>query len=69
MGSRLGCLSLNAFTPLQTDSRVSRGDEIQELVAVLANEWLYVMTGNVVPFNAVVVEVVKNGQAGFIVTL
>jgi len=54
---------------LQTDSWISRRDEVEELVAVLAHEGLHVMAGHVVPLDAVVVEIVQDGQTGFVVTL
>lgn len=53
----------------QTDSWVSGRDEVEELVAVLAHEGLHVVAGHVVPLDAVVVEVVQDGQAGLVVTL
>jgi len=54
---------------LQTDSWISRRDKVEELVTVLAHEGLHVMAGNIVPLDAVVVEIVQNGQARFVVAL
>jgi len=54
---------------LQTNSWISRRDKVEELVAVLAHEGLHVMTGHIVPLDAVIVEIVQDGQAGFVVTL
>lgn len=48
-----GCLS-------QTDAWVSRGDEVEKLVAILAHEGLHVVTRYVVPLDAIVVEVVQD---------
>lgn len=54
---------------LKAYAGISRKYEVEEFIAVLANEWFSVMTSYVVPFNAIVVEVVQNRQAGFIITL
>ena len=43
--------------------------EVEQFVAVLADEGLQVVTSDVVPLDSVVVEVVQNRQAGLIVTL
>lgn len=53
----------------ETDPRVSGRDKIEELLAVLAYEGLHVMARHVVPLDAVVVEVVQDGQAGLVITL
>ena len=49
---------------LQGDGGVARADVVEELFAVLADEGLLVVAGDVVPLDAVVVEVVEDGQAG-----
>ncbi len=40
---------------------------VDELVAVLADEVLFVVAGDVVPHDAVAVEVVQNRQTGLVV--
>lgn len=55
--------------PSETDPRVPGRDEVQELLAVLAHEGLHVVARHVVPLDAVVVEIVQDGQAGLVVTL
>jgi len=55
--------------PSETNSRVPGCDEVEELLAVLAHEGLHVMACHVVPFDAIIVEIVQNGQAGLVVTL
>jgi hypothetical protein len=64
------CFNSHSYSyKLETDSGVSRADEVEELVAVLAHERLDVVTGDVVPFESVVVEVIQDRKAGFVVTL
>ena len=48
---------------LELQLGVTGTDKVEQLVAVLADERLLVVAGNVVPLDAVVVEVVENGQA------
>ncbi|KAJ8875999.1 hypothetical protein PR048_023907 [Dryococelus australis] len=54
---------------LEADAWVARAHEVEQLVAVLADEGLHVMAGHVVPLDAVVVEVVEDGEARLVVTL
>jgi hypothetical protein len=54
---------------LETDASVAGTDEVQQFVAVLADEWFQVVARHIMPLDAIVVEVVQNGQTGFIVTL
>ena len=54
---------------LEADARVAGADEVEQLVAVLADEGLEVVAGHVVPVDAVVVEVVQDGQARLVVAL
>jgi hypothetical protein len=55
--------------PSETNSWVPGRDEVEEFLAVLAYERLHVMTRHVVPLDAIIVEIVQNGQAGLVVTL
>lgn len=54
---------------LDAQGGVARAHEVEELVAVLADEWLDVVTRHVVPLDAVVVEVVEDRQARLVITL
>lgn len=45
---------------LKANARVSRKDEVQKLITVLADEWFSMMAGYIVPLDAVVVEVVQD---------
>lgn len=48
---------------LEGQFRVAGADKVEELFAILANEWLLVVASNIVPLDAVIVEVVEDGQA------
>ncbi len=50
---------------LEGDLRVAGADKVEQLLAVLADEGLLVVASNVVPLDAIVVEVVQDGQARF----
>jgi len=54
---------------LEPGSRVPRPDKVEQLVRVFADKGLEVVAGDVVPLDPVVVKVVQDGQAGFVVTL
>ena len=54
---------------LDTDAWVSGTNKVEELIRVFADEGLKMVAGNIVPFDTIVVEVVQDGQASFIVTL
>lgn len=47
---------------LQSKARVGAGDVVQKLIAVFADERLFVVASNIVPRNTVVVDVVQNAQ-------
>lgn len=49
---------------LEGDFRVAGADKVEELLAVLADEWFLVVAGHIVPLDAVVVKVVEDGEAG-----
>lgn len=59
----------HGFTILQTDAGVSGSHKVEQFIAVFTHEGLQMMTGDVVPFDAVLIEVVQNGQTGLVVTL
>lgn len=50
---------------LQSDAAVRGRDVVEELLGVLADDGLFVVAGDVVPRDAVVVDVVEDGQARF----
>lgn len=54
---------------LKCYSRVTRSHEVKQLVTVFTYEWLDVVTGYIVPFQTVIVEVVEDRQARLVVTL
>uniref|UniRef100_A0A8D9BSQ0 Uncharacterized protein n=1 Tax=Cacopsylla melanoneura TaxID=428564 RepID=A0A8D9BSQ0_9HEMI len=54
---------------LQTNAWIPGADKVQQLITVFAHEGFQMMAGNVVPFDTVLVEVVQDGQTGFVVTL
>lgn len=49
----------------KSNAAVGVGDVVQELIRVFANEGFFVIAGDVVPGDAIVVNVVEDGQAGF----
>lgn len=51
------------FIPLEGHFRVAGADKVEQLLTVLADEGFLVAASNVVPFYAIVVEVVQDGQA------
>lgn len=51
---------------LKSDTAVGTGDIVQQLLAVLTDEWLLVITSNIVPCDPVVVNVVEHGQTRFV---
>lgn len=55
--------------PLETNARVPTADKVEEFVAVFADERLEVVASNIVPFDAIVVEVVEDRQARFVISL
>jgi predicted nucleic acid-binding protein len=54
---------------LETDAWVARTHEVEQFITVLTHEGFQVVTGHIMPLDAIVIEVVQNGQAGFIITL
>ena len=48
---------------LERDLWVAGADKVEQLLAVLANEGLLVVASDVVPLDAIIVEVVQDGQA------
>jgi len=48
---------------LEGHFRVARADKVEQLLAVLADEGFLVVASNIVPLDAIVVEVVQDGQA------
>lgn len=51
---------------LESDSSVCGSHVVEEFIAVLADEGLLVVAGDVMPGDTVVVHVVQHGEAGFI---
>ena len=51
---------------LKTNATVGAGDVLEELLAVLTYEGFLVVAGNVVPGDAVVVDVVEDREAGLV---
>jgi hypothetical protein len=49
---------------LKSDSSVGASHVVEEFIAVLADEGLLMVAGNVMPGDAVAVHVVKHGEAG-----
>jgi hypothetical protein len=60
---------VSQLSNLETDAWVARADEVEQFVTVLTDERFQVVARHIVPLNAIVVEVVQNGQTGFIITL
>lgn len=54
---------------LQSNARIAGLDKVQQFIGVLADERFQMMAGNVVPLQTVIVEVIQNGQARFVVAL
>lgn len=52
------CTQSILFQILQTNSGIPGSDEIQQFIAVLTHERFDVVTGHIVPLNAIIVEVV-----------
>ena len=48
---------------LEWDLRVAGADKVEQLLAVLADEGLLMVASDVVPLDAIIVEVVQDGQA------
>ena len=57
------CFSSCGVKCLEGDLRVAGADKVEQLLAVLADEGLLVVASDVVPLDAIVVEVVQDGQA------
>ena len=51
------------FKCLERDFGVAGADKVEQLLAVLADERFLVAASDVVPLDAIVVEVVQDGQA------
>ena len=49
---------------LERNLGVAGADKVKQLLAVLADEGLLVVASDIVPLDAIVVEVVQDGQAG-----
>jgi hypothetical protein len=62
-------LLVSQLSNLETDAWVARADEVEQFVTVLTDERFQVVARHIVPLDAIVVEVVQNGQTGFIITL
>lgn len=54
---------------LKTNSGVAGSYKVEKFVTVFADERFDVVASNIVPFDSIIVEVVQNGQARFIITL
>lgn len=54
---------------LEADSWITRANKVQKLIGILADERFQVVTSNIVPFQAIIVEIVQDRQARFIVSL
>jgi hypothetical protein len=54
---------------LKADAGVARRHKVEQLLGVFAHEGLEVVAGDVVPLEAVVVEVVEDGKARLVVAL
>ena len=61
-----GCTARGREDASEADAAVGAGDVVEELVAVLADEGLLVVAGDVVPGDAVVVDVVEDREAGLL---
>lgn len=60
---------MNGIIILKAQAGVARAHEVEKLVAVFAYEWLDVVAGYIVPFDAIVIKVVQDCQARFVVAL
>lgn len=54
---------------LKTDAWVSGSDKVEKFIAVFAHEWLQMMASDVVPLDAILVEVIQDSKTGLVVTL
>lgn len=62
-------LILSFILDLQAHIGISGAHKIKQLIGILADEGLDVMAGDVVPLDAIVVEVVQNGKAALVIAL
>lgn len=53
----------------KADSRVTASDEVEKFIGIFANERFEMVAGNIVPFHSILVKVVEDSQARFVVTL
>ena len=51
-----------------SDIREGLSGKVKMTLDIFTDDWFLVMTGNIVPFNPVAVEVVENGHAGLTLT-
>lgn len=58
-----------SYYKLQTDIGIPRAHKVQQFIGVLADEGLDVMAGDVVPLDAIVIEVIQNGEATLVIAL
>lgn len=54
---------------LKADAWVSGSDKVEKFIAVFTYEWLQMMASNVVPLDAILVEVIQDSKTGLVVTL
>ena len=58
-----GKIRINCF--LKTKTAIGTGYVVEKFIGIFADEWLFVITSDVVPRDTIVVDVVENGHAGF----
>lgn len=58
-----------SYYKLQTHIGIPRAHKVKQFIGVLADEGLDVMAGDVVPLDAIVIEVIQYGEATLVVTL
>jgi hypothetical protein len=54
---------------LETDAWVAGAHEVEQFITVLTDERFQVVTSHIMPLDAIIIEIVQNGEAGFIITL
>lgn len=54
---------------LKSDARVARANKVKEFITVFTDEGLQVVAGNIMPFHSILIEVVQDSQARFVIAL
>lgn len=54
---------------LKSDARVARADKVKEFITVFTDEGLQVVAGDIMPFHSILIEVVQDSQARFVIAL